>query len=330
MRYQNVKSFQKHLSSSAPRLSPVYLIAISDDYERGKRFDEILKILQNSDSLVARFTGVDVSLRDVFDALSTLPLLGGEQVVVFDEVEKLSKKELQTLADFLAQGNLSGYLLIGARGKVSHLSGIVEKAGVVLDLTDEKPWDKEKRLAEQLVDKARNAGKKLGPDVVQELFERLEKDSAILESEVDKLICFVGERPVISREDVLAIAGGGRASTLWQLAEEVVWGDGAKGDPTAIDAASFTPLISALRGQLRTGLAIASLMQERVPADQWGQYLPKIFQKTLEKRSSQAAKFGAAYFRKGLEILFDIELLSRSSSSQYGALFDLFCAKMKV
>jgi DNA polymerase-3 subunit delta len=237
-------------------------------------------------------------------------------------VEKLSKKEQQTLSDHLTDP--AGYLLFGARSKTA-LAAVVEKEGVILDLLEEKPWDKEKRLAEQLNDRAKNAGKRLAPDAAAALFERLGVDPALLESEIDKLICYIGESSTITRENIFQISPASKAATLWQTAEDVIW---EGGQFPVVDSTAFHGLIPALRGQLHLGLSLATLIEEQCPSDQWSRFLPKLWPKTLEKRSSQAARLGAPYFRKGLEQLFSIELLSRSNSTQYRALLDLFRAQI--
>jgi len=319
MKYQNLKAFQKHLASAAPHnLCRLYLLLIGDDFERAKTLDAILSFLPVPP---LRFSGVDCDLQALLDAAQNFSLFG-ESVVVLDEAEKLSKKQAQTLGEHLKSP--SGYFLIASRGKTS-LSGAIEAEGVILDLLEEKPWDREKRLAEQLAERAKNAGKRLAPDAAALLFERLGVDAALLESEMDKLICYVAERPLISREDILQISAASKSSTLWQTAEEVIW---EGGEFPSLDSAAFHALIPALRSQLHTGFALATLIEEKTPPDQWNRYLPKLWPKMLEKRSSQAARLGAPYFRKGLEKLFEIELLSRSASTQYRALLDLFRAHL--
>jgi DNA polymerase-3 subunit delta len=320
MRYQSVKAFQKHLANAAPHnLCRLYLIAIADDFERAKALDAILSYLPSSPT---RFSGGDCNLRDVLDAMQSFSLFGETPVVVCDEVEQLAKKEMQTLCDHLRAP--AGYVLFGARSKTL-LVPLIEQEGVILDLLEEKPWEKEKRLVEQLAERAKSSGKKLSNEGASLLLERLGTDPALLESEIDKLICYVGERGAITREDILLLTPASRTATLWQTAEEVVW-EGEEFPP--IDATAFHTLIPALRSQLHIGLALATLIEEKRPSDQWSRSLPKLWPKTLEKRSSQAARLGSAFFRRGLEKLFDLELISRASSTQYRALLDLFRAEL--
>jgi DNA polymerase-3 subunit delta len=321
VKYQNLKAFQKHLTSAAPdHLCHFYLIAIADDFERSKALDLILSHLKAE---TLRFLGSEFEMREFLDASQTQSLFGSS-VVILDEVEKIAKKPLQLISDSLNAS--AATLLFGTRSKTP-LAPFIEKEGVILDLLEEKPWDKEKRLSDQLIERAQVNGKRLNPDVSQLLIERLGIDAALLDSEIDKLICYTGHAATITRDDVLRITPASRSSTLWQTAEEVIW-DG--GEFPAIDSTSFHSLIPALRNQLHLGLTLATLIEGKTPSGDWGRYLPKLWPKTLEKRSSQSARLGSSFFRKGLDKLFEIELLSRSNSTQYRALLDLFRAQIHV
>lgn len=322
MKYQNLKSFQKHLSSAAPHnLCRVYLVAIGDDFERNSVLNSILGLIQTPDSFPSRFSGENFVLREFLDALYSPSLLGGEPIIILDEFEKVGKKELQPLLD---QPLPPVYLLLGSRSKTPYAAAI-EKLGVILDLTEEKPWDKEKRISEELATVAKNAGKRFTPEALQLLLDRTEKDLALYLSEVEKLICFVGEKEIIEREDVLRISVVSRSHTLWQTAEEVIW----EGKPfPPIDSVSFHGLVPLLRSQLQIGLKIAALIEMQCPADEWGKHLPKMWPKALEKRSPVAARLGSPFFKRGLQKLLEIELLSRTQSTQYPALLDLFRSQL--
>ena len=174
----------------------------------------------------------------------------------------MGKKDLQALADLIVQSPLYGTLLVGARSKTP-LSSAIEKIGVVFDMSEEKPWDKEKRLAEQIVERVQTAGKRLAPDAVPLLFERLGTDLALMDSEMDKLICFVGEKPTIDRSDVFRISASSRKNTLWQTAEEIVWDGGA----AALDPESFHGLVPILRSQLQLGLKLIELSAANCPRE---------------------------------------------------------------
>ncbi len=321
MKYTNLKAFQKHLESASPHnFCRVYLIAIPDDFERNKGLDLILSYIKGE---AVRFAGSDFEMRDYLDATQSGSLFGSS-VVLFDELDKVGKKEVQLIGDALSKSGAT--LLFGTRSKTP-IAPLIEKEGVILDLLEEKPWDKEKRLIDQLMERGKNGGKRVSSEVPPLLIERLGADPALLDSEMDKLICYTGAQPQITRDDVLQISPASRTATLWQTAEEVIW-EGGEFPP--LDSASFHGMIPSLRSQLHLGLSLATLIEEKVPSTEWSRYLPKLWPKTLEKRSSQSARLGSHYFRKGLEKLFEIELLSRSQSTQYRALLDLFRAAIHV
>ena len=313
MKYQNLSSFE---SATPNPLCRSYLVIIPDDYERGRAIDKI-RFFCGGDPV--SFDGTESSLRQIQDALLSPSFFSVEPVVLIDEAEKMGKKELKSLADLVLQKQSYGYILCGARSKTI-LNDPFEKEGVVLDLGEEKSWDKEKRLSQTLVAKAAATFKRLPPDAASLLIERVGADAALLDSELQKLICYVGEKPSIERADILRICPISRTQTLWFAAEEIVW---EKASPS-LEAASFHALVPAIRSQLLLGKKLTFLIDANCPRAEWSAYLPKIWPKTLEKRASQAAGLGSAYFRKALDLLFEIELLSRSGQTHETALLDLF------
>jgi len=298
---------------------------MAEDAEREASLQSIVKRVLPPEGTLQRFSS-DVEYHDLIDALQSPSLFGGEAVVVLDECEKLKKKEVEKLSLFLEKSSqgLCGFLLLGARGKTS-LIKVIEKAGIVLDMSEEKPWDKEKRLIESLADLAKNAGKRLSPDAASLLFERIGADFSLLTQELNKLICFVGDRLTIERSDLFQISSFTQTSTPWQSAEEIVWeGHGI------FEESAFHSLLFAIRSQLQIGLKMTALLEEGVPSSEWASYFPKVWPRTLEKRKVQASKKGSTFFKKGLETLFKIECLSRTGSTQLEALFDYFRMVLKV
>lgn len=320
MKYSNRAGFLKAVKSSSPdHLSRVYLVAVGDDFERAQVIASILRYLETPERSVAHFSGADFSARAFYEHMQTTSLFGGEPIAVLDGVEKLSKADALALLPVRY-----GYLVIGSRGKTP-LTGPAEKEGVVLDALEEKPWEKEKRLSDEVHSRAANAGKTLAPDAAALFFEQLDRDSAVLISEIDKLICYTGDRTRIEARDVLAISASNKSYTNWQTAEELVWEGRELG---MLDEGAFHALVPSLRSQLQLGLKIACLLEKNAPREEWSEALPRVFPKTLEKRTTQAARLGRRYFHLGLKALFEIELQSRTGSQQYAALLDLFRTKL--
>ena len=301
-------------AASTGFLSRLYFVGMPHDYERNEICDALLKYLPSN---AQKFSGVGLDIKALTDHIQSNSLFGGEPVALIEDAEKIPKGALQNLLPLTY-----GYLILASKGK-SILSDLAEKEGIVLDLLNEKPWEKEKRIQSQLEIKVRSTGKTIAPDALALLLERQDLDAGLLEREIDKLICYSGDRLQIQAADVLAISTSSRTFALWQTAESLIW------EGTGIaDEAHFHSLIPALRAQLQLGLKISSLLSLNASRDEWTKALPKVFPKTLEKRTSQAQRLGINYFTRGLVELFDIELKSRTGATQYGALLDLFRIKL--
>jgi hypothetical protein len=72
------------------------------------------------------------------------------------------------------------------------------------------------------------------------------------------------------------------------------------------------------------GIKMHALQASNVPFAQWAPHFPKLKPKALEKKREAALNLSSLYFRKGLDHLFELELLAKSGSMQNDALLDLF------
>jgi DNA polymerase III subunit delta len=319
-----LKAFEKSLAASAPHhLTRLCLVASADDYERKMALDAVLSYVLTPDAFVTRLSN-DAEVRTVLEALSSPALFSPEPIVVIDDADK---KLLDSLAPHFKEPLTFGYLFIGAKMKGG--AGWVDANGSLLDLTEEKPWDKEKRWTERLHEKARAAGKRLSPDAAIWMIERLERDAALLAHEMDKLLCYAASKSVIERADVEAICSASRTHALWAVAEEMVWDKSFRADAADVRESSFFHgLLASLRQQLMIGAKMHSLYQSAVPYNEWSAHFPRIWPKALEKKAQAAQKMGSAYFRSGLEELFEMELTSKSSAPPLDALLDLFRVRL--
>ncbi|HLB53005.1 MAG TPA: hypothetical protein VJK48_04785 [Chlamydiales bacterium] len=305
------------MDSAAPdRLCRSYLVVVPDAYERQKAIEAIAFHLPCKPSF---FSGGESSFETIVAPFSSLSLFEEEVAVCVEDVDKLPAGEVARLKEWMKSALQSGFFLCSAGAKTS-LAPTFEKNGVILDLSEEKPWEKEKRLTEELIKKAQSEKKRIAPDALSLLFERVGKEPSFLDSELEKLIVYVGEKEWIEEKDVRLITKETVTRTLWFFAEEIVW---EKRVPLDVPF-PFSALIAPLRNQLHMGRMILSLLSSSVPPEEWSTYLPKMWPKLLEKRTFQAQSLGVNYFEKGLRLLFDLELLARSGQGHEEALLFLF------
>lgn len=318
MKYQNLKAFEQSLGSKR-----IYLCILPSDQERIEAFQLIQKAYPHA--LSEKFSSTELDYPTFFDALLSTPLFGDKTLVLLDACETLKKKEVETLSEFLEKNTLANVLLLGSRGKTA-LSKVVEKIGVVLDMSEEKSWEKDKRITETLCSIAKNEGKWLAPDAAALLVEKIGSDLPTLTQDLLKIISFVGDRKNIERTDIFRLSATNLQETPWKMAEEIIW----EGGDSNFDPSSFVPLIFSLRSQLQVGMKMASLIEAGTPFSEWTPFFPKMWPKILEKRREQTMRKGPMYFKRGLEVLYKIETLSRAGAVDPKALYDFFRASLNV
>jgi DNA polymerase-3 subunit delta len=335
MRYQNLAAFDKHLSEAFPNhISPIYGVVVSCDYDRRKMVKKIGSCLlrkKTESQWICFEAGVD-SAATVIEQLNTRSLFGGFSVIFFDGIERLKKDEMDELSTYLTNPSHTSFLILGSATpkNLGELYQKGKKEMVVLDLSDEKPWERQRRLQEWLSEEAKKVGKTLSSDATSYLFEHIGLDLPALHQEVAKLLCYVGDRMTIQKQDAAAICTVKAELTSWQLADGVVWGkEGIPAEKKA-DLAFILPFIGQLRYQLQVGLQIAELLTKNATSQEISRRFAQLRPQALEKQLAIARQKKPEYFQKGLLALFDFEFSAKSSSIDLGILFDRFLAKLRV
>lgn len=333
MKYLNFESFKRQLESSFPNnLSKLFLVVAEDDFERFRIIENIICYFPRNNAFsVSRYTSERVSIKEIVNNLDSPSLLGGEPIIVLDEIDNYNRKDILDLVNYLKDNLLHCYFVLASRDKKSILTLLseVDKRGVVLDLTAEKPWEKQGRLATFIVERCAQAKKSISNEAKEAILLFVGSDMSSVEKEIEKVIIYVGEKHIIEKEDVLSICSNVNTATVWQMAEAIVW----SGSPFSvnlekegsIDSTFFNSLLAALRYNLQEGLKLASALEANVNLPQ---LFPSLRPNVLKKRSEVASVCGSLFFKKMLEKLFEIDSLSKQGNVSLLALLDYFRAKL--
>jgi hypothetical protein len=322
MKFQDIFSFKKRLEGSFPdNLINLYFIIAEDEFERNRIVDNVLCYLPHSSSFsVNKLLKEKISIGEVIQRLNSFSLFGEEEITILNDVDLFNKKEIQLLITYLKENPILGFLILTAKSKKNSLTLLAEadKKGIVLDLSSEKIWDREKRLKNLIIERCAQSKKTITERAKELMVAKVGCDMAAMENEIGKVILYKGEENVISEEDVLKVCSDLNKKSIWQIADSIIWGEDPFGCDIEgnfkVDSSFFNFLVVALRYNLQEGLK-----------------LTKSFQSSNRsfKRAKRAKILGSGFFKKCLNHLFEIEFLSRNGNSQFLALLDLFRAKLK-
>lgn len=317
MKFSHLSSFEKHLYEAAPHhLSHVYMVIAPVDFERKKIIETISQAIKPDTS--ARFDALEAPIERVIAQLNTFSLLGKRPLTIVDGFDKLKKGELESLLGYLLKPSPFAFLILSGSNLKScqEIYQKAQKEVVLIDLSEEKPWDKEKRLREYLIKEAALKGKTLTPDLTTHLLSQTGPDMACLSQELFKLVSYVGSKSKITLDDAKSICASYHTMTGWQVAENLIW-EKTFSIPANVDTSFLISLIGQLRYHLQIGIQISEGT------------IPYLKSSQVEKFTAFTKKYGISYFKKGLEALFELELAAKSSSIAADLLLEIFIAKLK-
>jgi len=322
MKYSRLTGFEKHLEAAAKSsFSELYLILAKDDGERQIALDKLRAHVPAMRSYSAK----EVREEEIMRELETFSLLQPKKWIHISEAHFLKKSALEWLKSYFEKPSPGVYLVLsfGDLKLDASFYKKAEKHGVILEMAEEKPWEKEKTVAEWLVQELASRGKTAAPQVIQELIGAVGTDMSVLLNELDKLVCFIGERAAITPADLQAIAAATSQETGWQLSEALL--TRAAGPAFKIvrglfaQEISFFLILRQIRSQFQTAFQIATSSQQDFPK----------MKDTLWKRHLQLAQaYGVERLPQALLHIDNIELTAKNGVDRYDLLADLLICRL--
>lgn len=339
VKYDNLAAFEKHLESSVSYpFPPVYLIMgkeLVECTEAAEKLQHALLPIKGAQQLDRRsFDGSQIVKKDLLTEIHSIDFLTDKRVIWIQQADKLKKELTEVIEHYLDHPNPSLYLLLTASTltKTTHFYKKIEKTGVVLEFAELKPWEKEKKLIEWVSKQSTLARKVIPYQVCQYLVKHSHCDQGLVKQELEKLLCFVGEKKEITLQEVMAICTNTQVETIWLLGEAIF-----RRDPsTAIQIArgllesgqSFFPLVRNLRTQVQTHYQICTLLALGKQASDVTQEFPYMKGQILERHLQFARQHGLEKFRTSLLTIDAIELQAKNSQVDEIFLLDLLIAKL--
>ena len=335
MKYHSSNAFYNHLKQSLPaNIASVFLIVSPCSYERRKIGEKIVAFLSKVKERVEFQSDsfLQASLQTVLEDLNTFSITSSVKIHYLDNVEKLKKGDLSLLASYVESPSTSSYLILAAESSkgLSELYDKGKKEMIACDLSEEKPWELKARLKGFLEEKVASFSKQIQPEALEILLERVGLFLPNLEKEIDKLLCYIGERKGICVSDVKELIAEQKEVYLFHLLDHILWGSECQTVREEEASDLLFPLLSQMKTQLQQALALAHLAERRVAAKDLPFHFPQVKPYQLEKIQSKIRGKSPVFLRRALDLTLEMEILAKTTAQEPLFVLDLLLAKMKL
>lgn len=340
MKYNHFPTFEKALSSKSLSETPfLFTIIYKEDFLRQKAVDVIIKKFNTSAATtpaITFFDGEEAPLASLMDEISTLSFFASLKILILNNAEKISKAESEKLEQIMASPSSSSILILSytALAANTRLYKIAEKHGALLEIPEEKSWEKEKNALEWLLHEAAAQNIKIESKAAQLLVKQIGPDYALLAQELEKLVCYTYSKQLISLKDVEDISVRVHSETAWQLGEALFLRD----SPSALriaqgllkDGVAFLTLLRQIRSQFQIEFQVCSLLARGATPEQVTQNFPYMKGRILEHHLQMAKNYGMERFRRGIICIDEHELMAKNSSTEHTLLAQRLIIKLTL
>ena len=333
MKYTNARAFEKHLEAAAPQhFSNLYMILVKEAFARKTMVDLLVRVLLKEEKTpemsVRLFDAESHSILDILSELQASTLFAKKRVLLLQNADSLDKAAMGKLEAYFAMPNPAVYLVITATtvNRATNFYKKAEKAGIILDIAEEKPWEKEKQLAEWLHEEARKQGKHIEMQTCGILLKQLGTDQALLHQELEKLINYTGERKDITPQDISVICIHVNVENIWQLGEAIFRKDTASalriGKALLSEGVALIALLRQIRAQFQTEYQVCSILSAGGNSFDVTQQFPYMKGHILERHLQLAQHYGMQNFKNGILKIDETELQAKNSAADPDVLAD--------
>jgi DNA polymerase-3 subunit delta len=325
MKYSNLTAFEKHLEGAAPsHFADIYLIMAKEPFVRKQATDYLTKlVLKNEENpqlsmhvFDAEKHGADQVLRE----LKTMSFFAKKRLIIVQNADSFDKASTLKFEKYCESPNrFTCFVIVTASlNRVTTFYKKLEKAGVVLDVPEEKPWEREKSVADWLIKESIKQKTEMNPQVAHILIKQVGTDQMLLSSELAKLICYVGDRKAISEKDVETLCCVANLENGWQLGEAIFRRDAtaalriSKG--LLLDGVALIALLRQIRSQFQTEYQVCSILNRGGTPVDVSKEFPYMKGIILERHVRQSQTYGMQRFKSGLLAIDEAEIQAKNSA----------------
>lgn len=325
MRFDSLPPFEKYLKNTPlSSLSPLFFIFGKDPFECHEAIQLLLHTLipsqESRDLALTVFEGGALEESQLGNALYTPSLFAQSKIIWIQHADKLKKSLCENLEKYFEHPSPSQCLILSAPGwqKNTNFYKSADKKGVILDLAEAKPWEKEKRLIEWVNKQVASSRKLMAYPVCQHMVKQVGNDQALLAQELEKLLCYCGDKKEITKQDVDAICSQLHVDTIWLLGESIFRRDSSTalhvGHSLLMDGQPLLPLLRQIRSQFQTEYQVSLLLAQGKQSHEIASEFPYMKGQILERHLHLAQSYGVKSFQQGFLAIETAEMRAKNSS----------------
>ena len=205
-------------------VSPVYLVAGNDEYNKEKKIKEVVKKTMPAENRDLNYLDQDCAgqkdfIFDFDSAVNTVPFLADKRVVVlrnFENLAKELKKELQEYVEDPAEYTV--LILVTKDVKKTDFLDIAQYKNLCKIITPDTYYRLyAKDLAAEVRKKFTQLGKSISDEACDIMVERVGSNMRDLDSEIEKIGLYIGQKKNIEESDVLFLVSGVDVKSVFDL-----------------------------------------------------------------------------------------------------------------
>lgn len=289
-----------------------------DDFFKGKKSAKNLILADERDRpyLIGRikdsssgeffYYGEEHSFSDLMNEVFQASLFSPSKVFIILHSDQYTDEQWKTLLD-----EREAVIYVFKKTIKKPLLTKFQKEGIVLNLLDEKPWDRKNRLVSKVVYSMHESGVSISQPTAYRFVERVFVDLHLFTAELLKLKIYAIGKKSLEDADIDAIVKPLVEENAFKVAEEIIWKREATSNFVVDSTSALLQVLGAFRFQAYLGLKITS--SEGVSLPLW----------QMKKYKQKAEEFGSDYFKQMLVTLFKIEERAKQTSISARALYDL-------
>jgi len=203
-----------------PTNLPIYIFKGDEKYLKKEAVENFKKALLKMGSEAFNFNIYDAGkcdLKEVVSILRSVPFISGKRLVVLRDAASASIDEKNMLLEYAKNPSKNSCLIIDIpkEGLDSDFYGNIRRYAEEISFTPPKGG----RMVLWIQKEIKKRGKSIRNDAALLLSEIKIDDQDGLINEIEKIVSYIGRRPVVSKEDVETIVGGSASQNIFELVD---------------------------------------------------------------------------------------------------------------